>query len=465
MDLTNDLLHRLHVLQKNQSILIDISQRIAVLKRLKQMVLQNQKAIYQAISQDFRYRSANETRLGEILPLCDEINHFTRHLKRWCKPKYHCVTPWYLPASAKTVLQPLGVIGIIVPWNYPLFLGLSPLAGAIAAGNACMVKMSNLSPQLGNLLATLFERYFPENIITIVNGDLSVAEQFSQLPFNHLLFTGSSNVGKKIMAAASQNLTPVTLELGGKSPVIIDDKFNMTEAVTCIIRGKLLNAGQTCVSPDYVFVPKAREHEFIETAKKIAKKLYPTLINNPDYSAIINDQHWQRIQSLVQDAQQQGATWVALSETINTSDTIKFQPGLLLQVQDSMQVMQQEIFGPILSVKTYENLNEAIDYINCRPNPLALYCFTRNKTIKQQLIAKTLSGGLTFNETIVQIVQNNLPFGGVGQSGMGHYYGRYSVEAFSKLKPIYTQGRFHSANFLKPPYGNIFKWTLNLLIR
>lgn len=465
MDMNNQLLQQLQLLQKNQPSLSDIAQRIMMLKRLKQMVLQNQQAITQAISQDFRYRSADETRLGEIFPLCDEINHFIRHIKRWCKPKQHCIAPWYWPAIGKTVLQPLGVIGIIVPWNYPLFLGLSPLAGAIAAGNTGMVKMSDLSPQLGKLLAELIQQYFPENIIAIVNGDTSVAEQFTQLPFNHLLFTGSTHVGKQVMAVASHNLTPVTLELGGKSPVIIDEHFNMTEAVTCILRGKLLNAGQTCVSPDYVLIPTSREQEFIETAKKIAKKLYPTLVNNPDYSAIINDKHWHRIQQLVQDAQQQGANWLPLSEMMQTPDTIKFQPGLLLQVQDSMQVMQQEIFGPVLPVKTYANLSEAIDYINSKPNPLALYCFTRDKLTKQQVIANTLSGGVTFNETIVQIVQNNLPFGGVGHSGMGHYYGRYSLEVFSKVKPIYTQGRWHPANFLKPPYGKMFKAALNLLIR
>lgn len=449
--------------KQKQSILAPIKMRIAVLHQLKKILKSNQQALIDAISTDYGYRSPSETLLAECLPLYKELDYIIRHIKQWTRPKPVHVDIWYQPARATIQLQPLGTVGIMVPWNYPLILALSPMIAAIAAGNNCLVKISEYTPCFGKVLAELINHHFSDYGINIINGDATLAAEFTQLPFNHLLFTGAPQIGKKVMAAASENLTPVTLELGGKSPVIIDNEINLKEAVTCILRGKLLNAGQTCIAPDYVLVPEQRKQEFIDTAKSVAVQMYPELKNNPDYSNIINSRHYQRLKNLLEDALQKGAEFIPLSQLID-GESQKFQPGLLINVLEEMQVMQDEIFGPLLPVKTYRDIDEALQYINSHSHPLTIYAFTRDKELQKVIDSQTISGSLCFNETLLQIVQNRLPFGGVGNSGFGHYRGKYGVETFSKLKPVYYQGRLHPANLFKPPYGAKFKALLKLLM-
>ena len=444
----------------------NVQARRDALAQLDRLLTDNVADITAAISADFGNRSNHETKLLEIFPARAAVHDARRHVKSWMKPKRSWASMWFLPARTELRPQPLGVIGIIVPWNYPVLLAVAPLAGALAAGNRVMIKMSEFTPKTGELFAQLIAKYFSPDHVTVVNGGADVAREFSALPFDHLLFTGSTEVGKQVMRAAAENLTPVTLELGGKSPAIIGPECKIDEAAEKILFGKCLNAGQTCIAPDYVLLPRAREQAFAVAAQAVVARMYPTLANNPDYTSIVNPRHLERLKGYLHDAVARGATVLPMSPANESlENTQKIAPTLVANVTDDMRVMQEEIFGPILPLVPYDNLDDAIAYVNARPRPLALYYFGNFDDHIQRVLNETVAGGVTVNDALLHISQDHLPFGGVGPSGMGSYHGKFGFDTFSKLKPIYHQPALNGLSLFKPPYGKRFDSLIKFLLK
>ncbi|MDH0292709.1 coniferyl aldehyde dehydrogenase [Pseudomonas sp. GD04087] len=441
----------------------DAGQRIQWLKSLANLLVTEQKAIIDAINADFSNRSADETLLAEVLPSLHGVHYATKRVKKWMKPSRRSVGMQFMPASAKVIYQPLGVVGVIVPWNYPLFLAIGPLTGALAAGNRVMIKMSESTPESARVLKELLAKVFPEDLVAVVQGEVDVGVAFSKLPFDHLLFTGATSVGKHVMRAAAENLTPVTLELGGKSPAIISASVPMKDAAERIAFGKSLNAGQTCVAPDYVLVPQNRVDEFVESYRQVVQGFFPKLENNPDYTAIINERQLARLNSYLADAQARGATVVPL---FPQAQGRRLPQALVLNVSDEMKIMQEEIFGPLLPVIPYQNLDQALSYVNERDRPLALYFFGYDKREQDHVLAQTHSGGVCLNDTLLHVAQDDMPFGGVGPSGMGHYHGHEGFLTFSKAKGVFSKPRFNAARVIYPPYGkSLQKLVYKLFIR
>jgi len=441
-------------------------ERLTALRALLQAVRGRREEFVRAISEDFGGRARQETLLLEVFPLVDTIRHAIRHLPRWMRPR-PAGTGWqFLPGRSRVVFQPLGAVGIIGAWNYPLLLSLSPLVSALAAGNHVMLKPSELAPHTADLLARLAADLFPSGHVTVVTGGPETGAAFASLPFDHLLFTGSTHVGKLIMRAASENLTPVTLELGGKSPALVHRDFPAQTAAARIMAGKLYNAGQTCIAPDYALVHEDARDKFVRLASAAATAMYPSLVSNPDFTRIINRDHYRRLRSLLEDARSKGAHIVELNPAgeVADEDNRVLPPALLWNVNDSMAVMQEEIFGPLLPLLTYRSLDEAIDYINSHPRPLALYYFDYHAKRVEQILSRTVSGGVTVNDTILHIAQNDLPFGGVGPSGMGCYHGFDGFETFSKKKAVFFQSRFTTLGLLRPPYGTLARRVTDFLI-
>ncbi len=441
------------------------AQRADRLRRLRTLVMDNRQAIAAAISADFGHRAPQETELAEVFPSVEGIAHALRHGKRWMRVRRRSTGLWFRPASSRLMPQPLGVVGIVVPWNYPLFLAVGPMTAALVAGNRMMVKLSEFTPRFAALFETLVRERFAPDEIAVVNGDAEVARAFSGLPFDHLLFTGSTAVGHQVMRAASEHLTPVTLELGGKSPAIIGPGARFDKAVERILVGKTLNAGQTCIAPDYVLLPEGQQQRFIDSARRSFAALYPELPRNPDYTSVASDRHFARLQALAAEAQRDGATAVPLSDMPPDAATRRFPPLLLTGVHDGMRVMQEEIFGPLLPVVGYRDLDEAIGYINAHPRPLALYLFERERAAIDQVMQRTVAGGVSVNDTLLHIAQDDLPFGGVGASGMGAYHGEHGFATFSKMKPIFEQSTLNGLGLFKPPYGRTFERMIRLLVR
>jgi coniferyl-aldehyde dehydrogenase len=435
-------------------------QRLSILET---MLRDNADAIVAAISADFSHRSSHESQLLEIFPALSAIKHARSHLGGWMKSKRSMASFWFMPARNELKPQPLGVVGIIVPWNYPLLLAIAPLAAALAAGNRVYIKMSEFSPQTGALLARLIHAAFTNHEIKVVNGEADVAAAFSALPLDHLLFTGSTAVGKQVMRAAANHLTPVTLELGGKSPAIVGQDADISKTAAKIMYGKCLNAGQTCIAPDYVLLPRQAEAAFIAAAKAVVAAQYPALATNNDYTAIINMRHFARLEGLLDEAVKRGATVVPLAE--GSAGTQKIIPTIVSNAPDDVKLMQDEIFGPILPLVLYNDITDAIDYVNKRARPLALYYFGDNNAERELVLNNTVAGGVSVNETIMHISQEDLPFGGVGASGMGAYHGKFGFDTFSKLKPIFHQSRFNGLFLLKPPYGKRFDAMVKLLMK
>jgi len=435
------------------------------LRRLKALVRDNHDAIAAAISADFTNRPRQETALLEVFPSISGIDDALRHGKRWMRVRQVKTGLWFKPGKSRLVPQPLGVIGIVVPWNYPLYLTIGPLAGALAAGNRAMVKLSEYTPRFSELFARLVQATFAPDEIAVVNGDAEVAAAFSTLPFDHLLFTGSTNVGHHVMKAAATNLTPVTLELGGKSPAIIGPGADFERAVERILVGKLLNAGQTCIAPDYVLVPADQRDRLVDTARRVVSRLYPDIARNPDYTSIISPRHFDRLVSLIDAAQAAGARVVPLTDAGPNAAARQLPPVLLTDVPDDVRAMQEEIFGPVLPVVAYRSLDDAIGFVNARPRPLALYVFDKGSDVVDRVMRQTVAGGVTVNDTLFHIAQDDLPFGGVGPSGMGSYHGEAGFETFSKLKPVFYQAGLNGAGLLKPPYGKRFESMLKMLLR
>lgn len=434
-----------------------LTERREHLRRLKRALLANQDQLTEAIDKDFSCRSPDETRLAEIMPAVQGIDYALKHVGEWMRPSKRHVGILFQPASSRVHYQPKGVVGVIVPWNYPLYLAMGPLVAALAAGNRVMLKMSEFTPHCSALVKDIIESQFPQDLVAVINGDAEVAAAFSAKPFNHLLFTGSTNIGRHVMRAAAENLTPVTLELGGKSPALVSPDVPMADAAKRLAFGKAFNAGQTCVAPDYVLCPSDRVSAFVDEFQSAMAKLYPTLKDNRAYTSIVNERQHERLKHYLDDAREKGATVIEVNPANDHfgDDTRKLPIHLVLNARDEMLVMQEEIFGPILPVIPYSKVEDAISYINARPTPLAMYYFGYDRKGQKQVVEQTQSGGMCINDTLMHVAQDDLPFGGVGDSGMGHYHGKEGFLTFSHARGIFSKQRFNSSEFVYPPYGTL----------
>ena len=431
-----------------------IDERISDLKQLKSVIMAHQEQIIAAISRDFSHRSADDTRLAELLTFVESIDTALGHIRKWTKASKRKTPLVFMPASNKVVYQPLGVVGIMVPWNYPLFLSLSPLITAITAGNSVMLKLSEHTPEFNRCLHELLAKVFTASKVVVITGELEVSSAFTKLPFDHLFFTGSTNVGRVVMKAAAENLTPVTLELGGKSPVLISDNADIDTAAERICFGKSLNAGQTCVAPDYVLCPEHKVHDFVEAYKNAFARMYPSIKDNPDYGAIINTAQLQRLQGLLNQAKHSGAKCTAINPSNESFDDGRKMPPVLIENAPlDLDVMQQEIFGPLLPIVAYSTLEQAMTFINERPRPLALYLFSNSSKEHDTVTLGTHSGGVCINNTMTHLAQSDLPFGGIGDSGMGQYHGFEGFQTLSKAKSVHKAGFVNVGKLLYPPYG------------
>lgn len=439
-----------------------LGERLAWLSAIEAMLLKNKRALAEAISADFGHRSTHETLLLELFPVVDMIRHTRKHLKGWMKPQRRGVSIWFFGAHNRVLPQPKGVVGVIVPWNYPLMLSLGPAVGALSAGNRVMIKMSEHSPQLSALLQRLLCEALGDQLVQVYSDEPELGPAFSKLAFDHLVFTGSSATGSKVMTSAAQSLTPVTLELGGKSPVVIAGDFPMKKAVARILHGKLLNAGQTCVAPDYILLPKGQSEAFVKAAKRFVEKHYRDL-SSADYTSIVADRFYQRLHALIGDAQMTGAEVVALGEDL--PEQRKFALRLVLHAKEGRSLMTEEIFGPILPLIEYESMQQAIDFINHRPRPLALYLFSHDPDHQLHVMEETRSGGVCLNDVVMHVGQHELPFGGIGNSGMGQYHGYEGFLEFSKLRPIFHQAKRSAIALMRPPYGMRIRWVLRAMLR
>ena len=433
------------------------------LLNLKRMITENREAIIDAISQDYGNRSRHETLFAEIITANDGIIDSIKHLKSWMKVQRRKVDQSMYPGGkARVIPQPLGVVGMIIPWNFPINLTFSQLAAVFAAGNRAMVKMSENSITLSRLLISLAPKYFDEDKLKFFEETGSVGIEFSKLPFDHLIFTGSGQTGRAVMAAAAANLTPVTLELGGKAPAVIAPDFPMAKAVERILFVKQFNAGQICTNVDYVFVHESQVDDFVDRAKAWAKQHCPD-IGSDDYTSIIDDRSFQRVSDTLDDARDKGATIINLQDQVPQAEGRKFPVCLVLNTTEEMTIRRREIFGPLLPIVPYREPEEVIDYVNGRDRPLALYPFTNDKELAARYIDRIMSGGVTVNDALFHVAQHNLPFGGVGPSGMGHYHGYEGFITFSKLRPVYYQPGFTATKYLAPPYGKFADRMLNFL--
>ncbi|MBB3105614.1 coniferyl-aldehyde dehydrogenase [Psychrobacter luti] len=453
---------RLQNLSRTQPI-NDWATRENQLDNLEVMLSDNQELLAKAISADFGYRSQSETQFAELFPSFTGISHARKNGKKWMKPQRVSISALYMPAHNEIQPQPLGVVGIMVPWNYPLFLAVGPMIDALTAGNRIMIKMSEAAPQFAQTFAETVSRYFSPDMVSVVIGEVEIAEAFSQLPFDHLLYTGSTAVGKKVMAAAAPNLTPVTLELGGKSPVVVLEGANLENAVNRVMMGKTLNAGQTCIAPDYVLLQRQYHEEFIRLAKEWMEKHYPNIEDNPDYSHIINGEQFKRVQGYLDGLA--GDEVHPLTDADSDIDSRLMPPVIVSEPAPDSDVMQNEIFAPILPLMHYDTLDDAIRFINERPRPLALYVFGDNNSEIDRVRNHTVSGGLCINEVIMHVAQHDLPFGGVGHSGTGAYHGKAGFERLSHMKSVFVQSKLNGLNILLPPYGGLFKKAMALFLK
>ncbi|MCG9713386.1 coniferyl aldehyde dehydrogenase [Shewanella insulae] len=435
-------------------------QREAQLIALKQALLSHQQAIVEALNADYGHRSSDDSRISDIMPCVNNINYTLKKLKGWMKPSRRHAGILLAPAKVQVQYQPLGVVGIIVPWNFPVMLSIGPLITALAAGNRAMIKLSEFTPETNKVLKQMLAGLFDETQVAVVEGEAEVAAAFSALPFDHLLFTGSTTVGRHVMRAAADNLTPVTLELGGKSPVIIAPDMQLDTAVERMIYGKCLNAGQICVAPDYVLLPKGQSQAFVQAFTNRFKQMYGEIGQNPDYGAIINQRQFDRLQAVLQDAIDLGAKVTPTSTETMAPGSRKLPVQLITGVNEQMKVMQEEIFGPLLPIVEYDSLESAIDYVNDRPRPLALYIMSFDAGTQQRLLEQTHSGGVCINETVFHVAADDAPFGGIGPSGMGHYHGKEGFLTMSHAKTILSRGRLNTGKLVHPPYGKAIQQLL-----
>jgi len=445
----------------------DLSVRKDRLKRLLALTERHEADICAAIDADFGGRSAHETRLAELFVVRAGIRHTLSHLSGWMRERRVATTLPFLPGRNRLLPQPLGVVGIVSPWNYPFQLAVAPVTAALAAGNRVLVKPSELTPAFSALLAGLASEHFSPDELSVITGDAEMGKAFVSMPFDHLLFTGSTAVGRQVAVAAAANLTPVTLELGGKSPAIFDPSCDLDAATASIAYGKLLNAGQTCIAPDYLLVPKGQAGTVAAKLATAVARLYPTLRDNPDYTAIISDRHLQRLRAMIAEAREAGADVTEINpagEDLGTASR-KLLPTLVRNAGPDLRLMREEIFGPVLPIVEYGTVDEAISHVNQADRPLALYWFGNDSTNRQRILRETVAGGVTINDCMLHLVQENQPFGGVGASGMGAYHGQWGFRTFSKEKPVFLQSRLSAGALLRPPYGKTFERLFGLLRR
>jgi len=437
------------------------------LRRLLALTEEHQDEICAAIDSDFSARSAHETRLAELFVVRAGIRHALAHVNGWMRERRIPTSMPFWPGRNRLLPQPLGVVGVVSPWNYPFQLAVAPVIAALAAGNRVLIKPSELTPAFSALLQRLAGEHFAPDEVDVVNGDAEVGKAFVSLPFDHLLFTGSTAVGRQVALAAAANLTPVTLELGGKSPAILDPSCDLDAAIPRLAYGKLLNAGQTCIAPDYLMVPQGQGAAVAAKLVAAMSDLYPRLGDNPDYTAIISERHHRRLRDMVAEARDGGAEIVEVNpagERLGVDDR-KMAPALIRNPGPDLKVMREEIFGPVLPIVEYATIDDAIDHVNRGERPLALYWFGRDGGRRQRILRETVAGGVTINDCMLHLVQEAQPFGGVGASGMGAYHGEWGFRAFSKEKPVFLQAGMSGGSLLRPPYGRIFEWVFGLLKR
>jgi coniferyl-aldehyde dehydrogenase len=441
----------------------DYAQRRDDLQRLRDALKRRLQEMADTVAADFGHRSHHETLIADGMTVLNEIDHLRSHLRRWMKPTRVGVGWRFWPARAEVRSEPVGVVGVISPWNYPVNLALIPLATAIAAGNHVFLKPSEHTPRTTEFLRSLLAEVFPADRVAVAAGGAEIAGAFAALPFDHLVFTGSTAVGRKVMAAAAPNLTPLTLELGGKSPAIVCSDFPVEQAAARLATGKWFNGGQTCIAPDYVLIDEGRAPTLAEALREQVRARYGTLDDASDYTRIINDGQYARLQGYVDDAKSRGLQVLPLTGNGDARERL-FPPTLVLEPGDDAKVMQEEIFGPILPIKSYRTLDEAIAYVNARDRPLSLYPFSHTRGSVEKILRNTLAGGVTVNDTVLHFGINNLPFGGIGPSGMGAYHGRAGFDAFSKALPILWQPRRAGSDMLKPPYSKVQRF-IDFIIR
>ncbi|HQW53409.1 MAG TPA: coniferyl aldehyde dehydrogenase [Acinetobacter sp.] len=467
---------RLHDLLEQQKVayqrhpLATASERIERLARLKSVLVKYQDQFANAISQDYGNRAVMETKIGEILTCLEHIKYYIKNLTEWMKPSKRHISMLHQPAKGWVQYQPLGVIGIVAPWNYPLLLSVGPLICALAAGNHAMIKISSASAQFGAVLENAITEAFPQELVAVVNGGGIISDAFSHLAFDKMIFTGSTTVGKTVMAAASQNLVPVILELGGKSPALIHSEMNIRDAAERVAVGKLWNAGQTCVAPDYLLLPKGKTAEFTQGYQDFVNTMYPTLAHNDDYTSIVNDKQYNRLQGYLEDAQAQGANIVELNtQKESLTEVRKIAPTLVTGVTTDMEIMKNEIFGPILPIIEYDQLDDALKFINSQPHPLAFYYFDVDQARAEYVAERTHSGHFGINQTLTHVAQDDLPFGGVGASGMGKYHGKEGFFSFSHERSMMSNpvsSKLYSLKLILPPYNKaVHKLLLKTLFR
>ena len=433
--------------------------RIEWLDRAIGLLVGNKDGITDALREDFGHRSVHASLLTDVSGSIGPLKFAKENLRSWMRPEKRKVTPAILGlfgARARVELQPKGVVGIISPWNFPVQLTFGPLAGAFAAGNRVMIKPSEFTPRTSELMARLFRSAFDEAEVAVFAGGPEVGAAFSKLPFDHLLFTGATSIAYHVMRAAAENLVPTTLELGGKSPVIVGRSANIDLTAKRVMMGKTLNAGQICLAPDYVLLPQDRVEEFVDAVQSATTKMFPTLKDNPDYTSIINQRHYDRLMGYLADAKTKGAKIVEINparEDFRQQPFRKIPPTLVLNPTDDMAIMKDEIFGPLLPVKTYADVGEAIGYINAHPRPLGLYYFGGDAAEEARVLSRTTSGGVSVNDVIMHVSMEDLPFGGVGPAGMGAYHGVDGFKTFSHAKAVFTQAKADITAMLRPPYG------------
>ena len=446
-------------IQSRRQIYPSLSMRIDRLDRMLDMMLEYQTQIPEALSEDFGHRPEMLTKFAELAATFDSIHFIKKNLKSWMKPERRKATPPFNLFGAKAYIQyqPVGVVGIISPWNYPVNLTFGPLAVVLAAGNRAMIKPSEYTPRSSSLMKSMINKYFDADEVEVFPGDASVGQEFSSLHFDHLLFTGSTSVAKKVMEAASKNLVPVTLELGGKSPAIIGESADLKKASDRIWNGKLMNAGQTCIAPDYVYVKEDDLGDWMEATNNSISSMYPTIFDNDDYTSVVNEGHYARLDGYIEDAKNKGADVIEINPANESEKSHnKMMPTIILNATDDMLVMQEEIFGPIMPVKTYNQIDEVVDYINLHERPLGLYYFGNKKSEEEFVMSNTVSGGAALNDVIFQFIQDDLPFGGIGPSGMGNYHGIEGFRTFSHARGVYKQTSFETVlKLMRPPFGKL----------
>ncbi len=435
--------------------------RVDRLNRCIALLVDHRGEIEEALNTDFGARSRQVTAFADIASSIGPLKHARDHVARWMRPERRSTTPRILGlfgARAEIRCQPKGIVGLISPWNFPVNLTFAPLAGVLAAGNRAMIKPSEVTPATSELLKKMFAGAFDDEEIAVVTGGPEVGQAFSGLAFDHLIFTGATSVGRQVMRAAAENLVPVTLELGGKSPVVIGRSADLATAAARIMNGKTLNAGQICLAPDYVLAPADRIDVFVEEAKSAVGRMFPTIRDNPDYTAVVADRHHARLAGYVDDARAKGAEIVEINpagEDLRQQPHRRIAPTLILNPTDDMKVMQEEIFGPLLPVKAYRKLDDAIDYINAHSRPLGLYYFGADTAERDRVLEQTTSGGVSVNDVVMHVAQEELPFGGIGPAGMGAYHGHDGFREFSHRKSVFHQMKRDIAplRMLRPPYG------------